>query len=113
MMTASLLLNIAVLTPVTWGLVTHATWTLAAYGVATPARGILVSVYGVILLASCLLLWLRDPKLVAGLLAVQVAYKVTTPFTVGDVRNPVVLSNLAIAAVHLCTLVVLSRRLAA
>jgi hypothetical protein len=35
---------------------------------------------------------------------VQILYKVTTPFTVGSFANPVVVSNLAIAAFHSLTL---------
>ena len=34
----------------------------------------------------------------------QVIYKLTTPFTVGSFRNPVVISNLVIATVHAVTL---------
>jgi hypothetical protein len=41
---------------------------------------------------------------VAALLAVQVIYKLTTPFTVGSFRNPVVISNLVIATLHAVTL---------
>ena len=113
MMMFSLLINVAVLIPVCLGLVTHAQWTLAAYGPPTPARAILLAVYVSILAVSCLLLWLRDPKLVAALLMVQIIYKVITPFTVGGLRNPVVVSNLVIAAVHMGTLAVLWRRVTA
>jgi hypothetical protein len=45
--------------------------------------------------------------MVAALLLVQVIYKLTTPFTVGSFTNPVVLSNLAIAAFHSGTLAVI------
>jgi hypothetical protein len=40
---------------------------------------------------------------------VQVLYKITTPLTTGSISNPVVISNLLIAAVHIATLVVLLR----
>jgi hypothetical protein len=50
------------------------------------------------------LLFKRQPMLVAPLLLVQVLYKLTTPFTVGSFTNPVVISNVVIAAVHLMTL---------
>lgn len=109
MVLLSLLLNILVLVPVTASLIADAHWTHDAYGTAAPARGILLSVYAAILLLSLALLFLRDPKLVAALLLVQVLYKVTTPLTVGTLRNPVVISNLAIAAVHLVTLATLWR----
>ena len=42
--------------------------------------------------------------MVAALLLVQVIYKVTTPFTVGSLGNPVVITNLAIAVFHSLTL---------
>ena len=56
---------------------------------------------------SVLLLIRRVPKAVAALLLVQVLYKVTTPLTVGTVTNPVVVSNLIVAAIHTATLVCL------
>ena len=101
---ASLALNIAVLVPVCWGLLNNAAWTLDAYGPDTAARGILLSVYGAILLCSVGLLVKPVPLMVAALLMVQIIYKVTTPFTVGSFTNPVVMSNLAIAAFHSVTL---------
>lgn len=53
---------------------------------------------------SILLIFKPVPALVAPLLATQVTYKVTTPLTVGTFLNPVVISNLGIAALHLVTL---------
>jgi hypothetical protein len=101
---ASLGLNIAVLVPVCFGLLTKASWTLSAYGAETPARAILLSMYLAILLCSVGLLVKPIPAMVAALLLVQIIYKVTTPFTVGTVTHPVVISNLAIAAFHCITL---------
>lgn len=100
MITAALILNIAVLVPVCFGLLTSAGWAAAAYGPATQARGILLSVYLAILVGSLALLVVDRSEMAVSLLAVQVVYKVTTPFTVGTVRNPVVVSNLLIAAFH-------------
>ena len=101
---ASLGLNIAVLVPVCFGLLTRAAWTASAYGPESPARGILLSVYLAILLGSAGLLLKPVPAMVGALLAVQIAYKLTTPFTVGTLGNPVVVSNLLIAAFHSLTL---------
>jgi hypothetical protein len=109
MLTLSLLLNLAVLIPVCAGLMANAGWTQAGYGGAAPARGILLSVYLSIAAASALLLVTGGPRQVALLLLMQVLYKLTTPATVGTFRNPVVLSNLVIAAVHAATLAVLWR----
>lgn len=81
------------------------------YGPETAARGILLSIYGAILLVSALLLLTQDVKLVAPLLLVQVVYKLTTPFTVGNLANPVVISNIVIALVHLATLMLILREL--
>jgi hypothetical protein len=109
MTSLSLLLNLAVLLPVCGSLLLSAPWTVAAYGPPSPARGILLSIYLAIGLVSALLLLRPVPAAVAALLAVQVFYKVTTPFTTGSISNPVVISNLLIAVVHIATLVVLLR----
>ena len=104
MILASLLTNIAVLVPVCVGLILDAFWVVEAFGPVSPARGILLSIYGAILVVSLGLLFKREPMLVAPLLLVQVLYKLTTPFTVGTFANPVVISNIAIAGIHLLTL---------
>jgi hypothetical protein len=104
MIFASLLVNVVVLIPVCAGLLVGADWVADGYGAATAARGILLSVYGAILVVSLGLLFKREPMLVAPLLLVQVLYKLTTPFTVGSFANPVVISNIVIAALHLTTL---------
>ncbi len=109
MITLSLLLNIAVLLPVCTGLITSAGWAQASYGEATPARGILLSVYLSIAFASALLLVFRAPKPVAVLLLLQIIYKLSTPVTVGTLQNPVVVSNLGIAGFHAVTLIVICR----
>jgi len=49
MITLSLLLNIAVLLPVTGSIIGNAGWVEAAYGPPSPARGILLAVYLAIL----------------------------------------------------------------
>ena len=104
MILASLLTNVVVLIPVCVSLLVEASWVADGYGAASAARGILLSVYGAILVVSIGLLFKREPLLVAPLLLVQVLYKLTTPFTVGSFKNPVVISNIVIAAVHLTTL---------
>lgn len=111
MILASLLTNVIVLIPVCAGLFMNAAWTFDGYGTATAARGILLSIYAAILIVSLGLLFRQDPDLVAPLLLIQVIYKSTTPFTVGSFTNPVVLSNLAIATLHLVTLVLIYRQL--
>ena len=104
MLAISLLLNIVVLIPVCVGLATHADGIQVSFGEATPARGILLSVYLSILAASASLLAFRDAKLTAALLLMQIIYKLTTPITVGTFYNSVVISNLVIAAFHSVTL---------
>ena len=104
MIILSLVLNIVVLVPVTYGIATAAPWADEAYGAANPARGIILAVYLAILLASVLLLFKPVAIAVAALLAVQITYKVMTPLTVGTFDNPVVTSNLANAAFHAVTL---------
>jgi hypothetical protein len=109
MVVLSLLINVAVLVPVCAGLLTDAPWATSVYGEATPARGILLSIYLAIGLVSVLLLVRRELKAVAALLLVQVLYKVTTPLTVGTLANPVVVSNLVVAGFHTATLMCLWR----
>jgi hypothetical protein len=93
------------------GLLLDAAWVVHAYGTATAARGILLSVYGAILIVSTVLLFRQEAMLVAPLLLVQVVYKLTTPLTVGSLQNPVVISNIVIAAVHLATLSLILREM--
>ena len=111
MIRLSLILNILVLVPVCFGLISQANWIQRGYGVFSPAQGILLSIYLVILGASLALLFINDKKLIFSLLFIQVFYKITTPFTVGTVENPVVLSNLLIAAFHGVTLLLVYQSL--
>ena len=109
MIRLSLLLNIAVLIPVCGGLLSDAFWVTDVYGTVTTARGILLSIYGAILFLSAFLLFRHEVLLVAPLLFIQVIYKLTTPFTVGSFTNPVVISNILIAGVHMVTLSLIVR----
>lgn len=104
MVRVSLGLNIAVLIPVCTVLMLNLTPFVDVWGPATPARGILLSMYMSILILSVGLWMQRNPMLVAPLLAMQVCYKLTTPITVGSLANPVVISNIVIAIVHVVTL---------
>ena len=104
MLTFSLVLNLIVLFPVCTGLMMRDPRMTSGFGDWTPARGILLSVYLAIAVASAVLLARPDPRMACVLLGLQVIYKLTTPFTVGTVKNPVVVSNLVVAVVHLVTL---------
>jgi len=111
MLYLSLILNIAVLIPVCTGIALNLGWVVKSYGGPTQARGILLSIYLAIGLASLGLLFYPDPKMIAALLMVQVIYKVLTPLTVGTIKNPVVISNIMIAAFHSITLVAIYRNI--
>lgn len=104
MIRISLGLNILVLIPIVVALANGSPRVDKVYGEATAGRGILVSIYLALLVLSVALIFKMIPVLVVPLLAIQVLYKVTTPLTVGTLLNPVVLSNLGIAALHLVTL---------
>lgn len=104
MMQLSLWLNVVVLVPVCLGLLSNAQGMTQAFGERTAARGILLSVYLSILGVSVALVVMGAKGPAASLLLVQIVYKVTTPFTVGTLKNPVVVSNLAIATFHAVTL---------
>lgn len=109
MILISLIVNVLVLIPVCIGLIGDVPRISSVYGDYSPARGILLSVYGAILLVSIALLFKPLPILVAPLLLVQILYKLTTPFTVGSITNPVVISNLLVAVLHLITLCLIFR----
>ena len=100
----SLAINVLVLVPVCLGLLSKAGWTIPAYGPDSAARAILLSVYLAILFCSAGLMAKPIPMMVAALLMVQIIYKLITPFAVGNLSNPVIVSNLAIAAFHSVTL---------
>jgi len=111
MILASLLTNAVVLIPVCLGLLMDASWVIDVYGQASPARAMLLSVYGSILIYSMVLLFKPEPTVVGPLLLVQVLYKLTTPFTVGSFTNPVVITNIIIATLHLATLGLILREI--
>lgn len=96
----SLVLNILVLIPVCSGLLLKADWVVESYGIQTPARGILLSIYLAILICSVLLLFKFDSKFVMALLLVQIIYKLVSPILVGTITNPVIISNVFIALFH-------------
>lgn len=96
----SLFLNILVLIPVCSGILLNANWAVDSYGIETPARGILLSIYLAILIVSAILFFKFDAKMVMALLVVQIVYKVFSPILVGTLTNPVIISNLFIAAFH-------------
>lgn len=104
MITASLIINIMVLIPVCYFILTNNFRMVKTMGEFTPARGILLSIYSTILLASILLLFFLDVKLTFGLLFMQIVYKLLSPLTVKTFKNPVVISNIFIAIFHLVTI---------
>lgn len=104
MITASLILNIVVLIPICYFMLTNNFRMAKTLGEFTPARGILLSMYTTILLASVLLLLLPDTKLAFALFFMQIVYKLLSPLTVKTIKNPVVISNIFIAIFHIITI---------
>jgi len=107
LVTISLAVNIVVLIPIVILMLIKSPLVDHAWGTFTAARGILLSMYGTILVLSCALIVMPVPAFAVALLLMQVIYKITTPFTVGSFTNPIVISNLVIAALHVGTLVAL------
>jgi hypothetical protein len=106
----SLSLNIVALVPVLIVMGRNGRVAEEAWGADTAARRILAAIYAAILLASVALIALhvlnRDITAWAqALLGIQVVYKLLTVPLAG-LRNPVVISNIGIATVHIITLVV-------
>ena len=110
MIWASLAINVVVLVPICIGLLREAKWSVDVFGKRSPGRQILLAIYASILILSAGLFVVRDERMALGLLLAQIVYKVLTPFTVGTLRHPVVLSNLAIAAFHSVTAYVILTR---
>lgn len=104
MIRVSLGVNILVLTPILFGMAIGSPIIDRVWDEYTASRGILSSLYFALFVLSVILIIKTIPVFVVPLLATQVIYKLTTPFTVGDLMNPVVLNNLWIAALHLVTL---------
>ncbi len=107
MIRVSLTVNILVLIPIVFGMAIGSPIIDRAWGEFSESRGILAAIYLALLVLSSILIVKTIPVFVVPLLATQVIYKITTPFTVGTMLNPVVISNLGIAALHLVTLYVI------
>lgn len=109
MITLSLMLNILVLIPVCFGIISGNSTMLVAFGLQQPSLQILLSVYLTILLASIYLLIKPNISFIVMLLAMQVVYKMLTLFFVGSIKNPVVISNLVISVIHIVSLCLIKK----
>lgn len=103
MLTISLLLNILVLIPICYLMLTNNVRIVETLGDFNPARGILLAIYTTIVAASIFLLIYPDTKFAIALLLVQIVYKLLTPLTVKTLKHPFVISNVLIAVVHIWT----------
>eukprot|EP00928_Gymnodinium_smaydae_P056110 TRINITY_DN39538_c0_g1_i1.p2 TRINITY_DN39538_c0_g1~~TRINITY_DN39538_c0_g1_i1.p2 ORF type:complete len:139 (-),score=19.79 TRINITY_DN39538_c0_g1_i1:185-601(-) len=120
MTTVAMIINIGILIPVCAGIFRDTEHMGEVYGIRTPARDILLSMYLSILIMSAVLVVLLHISstqdgakwAACGLMGAQVVYKVLTPVLVkGGVPrhlpfNPVVASNLAAAVYHGITVIV-------
>ncbi|MFM1852691.1 MAG: hypothetical protein RL164_8 [Bacteroidota bacterium] len=104
MLSLSLLLNIAVLIPICYLMITNNFRMVKTLGEFNPARGILLAMYTSILIASVYLLYAPDTKYIIALLSIQIVYKLLTPFTVKTIKHPFVISNILIALFHVLTI---------
>lgn len=115
MLTISLLVNAVIVFPVSYGMLSGQPGMDAVFGTTSAARHILASVYlgiGLVSVAGLAGLALGQSQYVvpmaAGLLVMQVTYKLITVVTVG-LASPVVLTNIAVIGVHAVTLAVIAR----
>lgn len=112
MILVSLLANVLGLIPVLLLLARDAPLAGRVLGPDGPARRVLAAIYATVLMASLFLLWRylaadpRAPGWIEALLAGQVAYKLGTLVLIGP-RSLLVQGNLALAALHLVTLLTL------
>lgn len=109
--------NVVVLCAVCAALLRNDPTMEAAFGPASPARGILTCVYLAILLTSLYALvraGFGAPHVALNIALVlfplQILYKTATAFVVGT-DNPVVITNLAISALHAVTLALIWLRI--
>ena len=114
-MRSILLVNALIVFPVSVGLLSGQPAMDSAFGAPSDARQLLASVYlgiGLVSLAALanLAIGYSQPvvPMAAGLLVMQVVYKLLTVLTVG-VTSPVVLTNMGVIGVHLITLIALAR----
>jgi hypothetical protein len=103
MLLVSLTLNILVLIPICYLMLTNNFRMVETLGEFNPARGILLAIYATILLGSIYLLIFPDTKFAIAPFIVQIGYKLLTPFTVKTIKHPFVISNILIAIVHVVT----------
>lgn len=110
MLVAALVLNIAILVPVVWSLVSGGTGAQDAFGPATDARRILTCIYGAIGAVSAALVALHwvghgwAVPMTLALFAVQISYKLATVAVVGP-GSPVVITNLVVVGVQVVAIV--------
>ena len=103
MLTLSLILNILILIPICYLMLTNNVRIVETLGEFNPARGILLAIYITILIASIGLLIFPDTKFAIALLLMQIVYKLLTPVTVKTLKHPFVISNMLVAIVHIVT----------
>lgn len=103
MLYLSLILNILVLIPICYLMLTNNVRMVETLGEFNPARGILLAMYVTILLGSIYLLIYPNNQFAIALLLMQIVYKLLTPFTVKTLKHPFVISNVLIAVVHIWT----------
>jgi hypothetical protein len=103
----SLIVNIIVLTVVCFGIISGAKWISYGYGSDQPSLRILLSVYLAILISSIILLLRPSSHFIFALLCLQVIYKLLSPLVVGVYSNPVVLSNICVALLHVVSMCIL------
>ena len=100
MLLVALVLNIVILAPIVVGLTIGGRVIFRVMGTLTPARSSLLAMYLAFLATSILFLfWPLEPGIIT-LLAIQIAYQVLSAFTVRVLTNPIVITNLLLAAIQ-------------
>lgn len=107
---ASLLLNLVVLVPVCFGIAFSKPWVLRTYGTFQDGLKILLAVYLTIFIFSGYLLLFPHQHFILFLLIFQIVYKFLSSLVVKNFSNPVVVSNLLIAAFHTLTVFLLLQK---
>lgn len=115
MLIAALALNVVILAPLVWSLLSGTGGMDAAFGPVTDARVILTCVYGAIGVVSAGLIALHilghawAVPMTFALFAVQITYKLGTLVVVG-LSSPVVATNMVVVAVQAFAMLVYAAR---
>lgn len=85
------------------GMQVNAGWIRVSFGQPSLARSALFSMYAVGLIFSILMLLRFFPTFAVPLLIFNISFAIVVPFTYWNIRHPIIVTHLVLAAVHCVT----------